>query len=213
MKLVIHILLCSVLSAGAQSNNKLVKLDHYVMDSFANGVVKQKTGQVTNQVLNYNLITKEMIFEQGGQYLAIAHPENIDTVFINQRKFVPVENAFYEYLAGTTYPLFAEYTCKVKEPGAQTGFGKSNTTAAVSMQSLIRDGGAYGLKLPDEFEVIPGHSLYIRMDGKYLKIKNEQQLVKLLPGKKDVIREWVKNNKTNFSRNEDAVLLIQQIQQ
>jgi hypothetical protein len=212
MKLVLPILLFSFLSAGAQPNAKLVKLDHYVMDSFASGIVKQKSGQVTNQVLNYNLITKEMIFEQGGQYLAIAQPENIDTVFINQRKFVPVENAFYEYLTGSAYPLFAEYTCKVKEPGAQTGFGKSNTTASVSMQSLIRDGGAYGLKLPDEFEVIPGHSLYIRKEGKFFKIKNEQQLIKLFPGKKEMIRDWIKNNKTNFSRNEDVVSLVQQIQ-
>lgn len=213
MKLVIHILLCSVLSAGAQSNTKLVKLDHYVMDSFASGTVKQKSGQVTNQVLNYNLITKEMIFEQGGRYLAIAQPENIDTVFINQRKFVPVDAAFFEYLTGSSYPLFAEYTCTIKEPGVQTGFGKSTTTASVSMRALIREGGAYGLKLPDEFEVIPERSLHIRKDGKLFKIKNEQQLIKLFPDKKEVIRDWVKNNKTNFSRNEDAVLLIQQIQQ
>ena len=111
--------------------------------------------------MNYNLITKEMIFEQGGKYLAIAQPENIDTVFINQRKFVPVDNAFYEYLAGSAYPLFAEYTCKVKEPGAQTGFGKSNTTASVSMQSLIRVGVEIGLKLQDVFDAIPLHSLYM----------------------------------------------------
>lgn len=212
MKLVLPILLYSFLSAGAQPNAKLVKLDHYVMDSFASGIVKQKSGQVTNQVLNYNLITKEMIFEQGGQYLAIAQPENIDTVFINQRKFVPVHNGFYEYLTGSAYPLFAEYTCTVKEPGVQTGFGKSNTTASVSMQSLIRDGGAYGLKLPDEFEVIPGHSLYIRKDGTFFKIKNEQQLIKLFPDKKEMIRDWIKKNKTNFSRNEDVVLLVQQIE-
>ena len=212
MKLVIQILLCSSLSAAAQSNTKLVKLEHYVMDSFANGKVKQKSGQVTNQVLNYNLITKEMIFEQGGKYLAIAHPEDVDTVFLNQRKFVPVDNSFYEYLAGSPYPLFAEYTCTIKEPGVQTGFGTSTTTASVSMKALIREGGAYGLKLPDEFEVIPAHSLYIRKDGKFFKIKNEQQLIKLFPDKKELIRNWVKNNKTNFSRNEDVALLIQQIQ-
>ena len=212
MKLVIQILLCSSLSAGAQSNTKLVKLEHYVMDSFTNGKVKQKSGQITNQVLNYNLITKEMIFEQGGRYLAIAHPEEVDTVFINQRKFVPVNNAFYEWLGGSVYPLFTEYTCTIKEPGVQTGFGTSTTTASVSMKALIREGGAYGLKLPDEFEVIPGHSLYIRKDGEFFKIKNEQQVVKLFPDKKDVIKEWVKNSKTNFSRSEDVALLIQQIQ-
>ena len=212
MKLVMQILLCGSLSAGAQTNTNLVKLEHYVMDSFAIGKVKLKSGQITNHVLNYNLITKEMIFEQGGQYLAIAHPEEVDTVFINQRKFVPVNNAFYEWLTGSVYPLFVEYTCTIKEPGVQTGFGTSTTTASVSLKSLIKEGGAYGLKLPDEFEVKPGHSLYIRKDGKFFKIKSEQQLIKLFPAKKELIREWTKNNKTDFSHNEDVALLIQQIQ-
>ena len=48
--------------------------------------------------------------------------------------------------------------------------------------------------------------------GKFFKIKNEQQLNKLFPDKKEVIRNWVKNNKTNFSSNEDVALLIEQIQ-
>ena len=212
MKLVLQIFLISSLSAAAQSSSKLVKLEHYVLDSFVNGEVKLKSGRVTNQFLNYNLITKEMIFEQGGRYLAIANPEEVDTVILNQRKFVLLSNAFYEYLAGSVYPLFAEYTCTIKEPGVQTGFGKSNTTASVSMRALIREGGAYGLKLPDEFEVIPGRSLHIRKDGKFFKIKSEQQLIKLFPDKKEMIRDWVKSNKTNFSRNDDVALLVQQIQ-
>jgi len=212
MKLVLQIFLISSLSAAAQSSSKLVKLEHYVLDSFVNGEVKLKSGRVTNQFLNYNLITKEMIFEQGGRYLAIANPEEVDTVILNQRKFVLLSNAFYEYLAGSVYPLFAEYTCTIKEPGVHTGFGKSNTTASVSMKALIREGGAYGLKLPDEFEVIPGRSLHIRKDGKFFKIKSEQQLIKLFPDKKEMIRDWVKSNKTNFSRNDDVALLVQQIQ-
>lgn len=212
MKWMCIILVVVPLLANAQSDGKLVKLEHYAIDSFTNGTVKLKSGQVYSQRMNYNLITKEMIFEKDGKYLAIAHPDQVDTVLLGARKFVPVSDGFYEWLGGTNFPLFEEFTCTVKEPGANTGFGRSTTTAAISLQSLINLGGAYRLKLPDEFEVVAGKAFYVRKDGKYNKIKNEQQLIKLFPGKKEVINGWVKSNKTNFSKGKEMTLLIQQIQ-
>lgn len=213
MKLTVLILLFSGLSVAGQNNTEPVKVKHYILDSFMSGQVKLKSGQVLNQVLNYNLITKEMIFKQGDQYLSIAQPEGVDTVFIGQRKFVWANtNGFYEWLSGSTYPLFAEYACTVKEPGVQTGFGSSNTTASVTLKSLITDGGAYGLKLPDGFAVVPKRSLLIRHGDKFFKIKNEQQLVKLFPDKKELIKQWISSHKTDFSNNEEVALLVQQIQ-
>lgn len=213
MKLLLMGVLVFNLSATAQPTDNRVKLVHYLLDSFTNSRVRLKNGESFEQLLNYNLITKEMIFEKDGKYLAIAHPEQVDTVYINQRKFVGVGDGFYEWLAGETYPLFEEFTCTVKEPGTQTGFGTSTTTtASASMKSLIRDGGAYGLKLPDEFKVIAGHSYYIRKSNAYHKIKNEQQLAKLFPDKKQLIKNWIDSNKTSFSRTADIVSLVRQLQ-
>jgi len=202
----------SALSVSAQINDKPVKLVHYVLDSFTNGTVKTKSGEVHSQLLNYNLVTQEMIFEQGGKYLAIAYPQEIEMVLINERKFVPVNNAFYEWLGGSTFPLFVEYTCTIKEQGTQTGFGTTHTTASTSFKSLIKDGAAYRLQLPDEFQVIPEFSYYIRKKRQYYKVNNELQITRLFPDKKQVIKDWIKNNHTNFSRPEELILLVEQIQ-
>lgn len=213
MKLVFSLFFIGSLSVRGQTNDKPVMLIHYVFDSFTNGKVKLKSGKVYDQVLNYNLVTKEMIFEQpGGKYLAIAHPEDVDTITFSNRKFVPANKAFYEWLEGDTYPLFIEYTCTIKEQGAQTGFGTTNTSAATSVKSLLKDGGAYALKLPDEYQVIPLHVFYIRVNTQYYRANNEQQLAKLFPAKKQQIRDWAKKNKTNFSMKEDVALLVKQIQ-
>lgn len=213
MKLLFVFFFLSTLSAGAQTNDKPVKLVHYVLDSFANGIVKLRSGKVYTQLLNYNLLTKEMIFEsQPGKYLAIAQPEDVDTVVINERKFIPVNNAFYEWLGGTTYPLFVEFAGTIKEQGAQTGFGTTNTSAATSVKSILKDGGAYALKLPDEFQVISRHSFYIRKNEQYHKANNEQQIIRLFPEKKLIIKDWIKNHNTDFSRQNEMIILMQQIQ-
>jgi hypothetical protein len=199
----------------SQRNDSPVKLEHYALDSFTSGTVKLKNGTGSQHLLNYNLVTKEMIFKQGDVFLAIAEPETTDTVFIGKRKFVwsgDAKKGFYEWLAGREHPMFVEYTCTVKEPGTPVGFGTSNTTAATATKSLIHQGGAYALKLPDGYEVIPKRTLLVRFDNEYYKIKNEQQLARLFPSKRDIINSWTKEHKTNFLKDEEVALLMEQLQ-
>ena len=166
-------------NAYAQQSDTAIKLSHYVFNKFTQGTVKMKSGETSNQVLNYNILTNEMIFNNAGKYLAIASPENVDTVYINDRKFIPLNNKFYEVLVNSGMPLFLEFTATISEPGISTGYGgTSTTTAATSFQSLINTGGAYQLKLPDGYIVKPGYAYWIMKDGKLKKATNAKQLNK-----------------------------------
>jgi hypothetical protein len=190
-----------------------IAVSHYVFPAFSKGKVQQKNGSMDEAMLNYNVLSKEMVFESGpGQYLALANPENTDTVFILDRKFVPVNNEFYELLTNSAYPLFLEYLCTVKEPGADIGYGMTSvTSASPAVKSLIKRGGAYNLKLPDGFEVIPVYVYWIFKDGKYLKANNAKQLVNALPDKKDRVNELIKKNNTNFTKRQDLIDLVKQL--
>ena len=191
-----------------------VTLHHYILDSFTNGTVLQKSGAVTSQPLNYNVLTNEMIFDAGGRYLAIAEPQNVDTIFIKNRRFVPVDGKFYELLTNTAAPLFLEYTCKVQEPGSTLGYGAaSNTTAATPLKTLINSGGAYALKLPDAFKVKVGYNYWVLKDGHFKKTNTVQQLINTFPSKKRFIADWVKAEHTNFSKPHDVIKLVQQLDQ
>jgi len=202
--------------AGAQARAQdAVALTHYVFATFTNGKVLQKNGSTDAANLNYNVLSKEMIFEASpGQYMALADPEKMDTVFIQDRKFVPVgSNGFYELLTGTPYPLLLEYTCTIREPGSDIGYGMSSvTTASPAVKSLIQSGGAYSLKLPDGFQVVTSASFWILKDGKYQKANNAKQWMALFPGKKEVISGWVRKANTNFSKKQDLVDLMKQLQ-
>jgi len=197
---------------NAQPSNKPVQLLHYILDSFSTGKILMKSGVTTEQRLNYNLLTEEMIFQSNGSFMAIANPQEVDTVFIQNRKFVPVDSRFYECLTGDEPALFEEYTCSIREPGAETGFGATNTSATTSLNSLVKSGGAYELKLPNEFKVIPGHNYWLKKEGKFFKINSGQQLVKLFPSKKQWIVDWMKAKNTNFSKQEDVIALVKSIQ-
>ena len=89
----------------AQDTTKAVALSHYVFEKFTKGRVLLRSGMVSEQVLNYNILTGEMIFDAGDKYLAIAEPQNVDTIYINNRRFIPVGIKFYEVLTHTRAPL------------------------------------------------------------------------------------------------------------
>lgn len=211
-----YFLIATLFLAGsvyAQQPNNAVKLVQYVFDAFTPGTIKMKSGETYKQNLNYNIITNEMIFDNNGKYAAIDSPENVDTVYIGDRKFVPLNKKFYEVLATGPMPLLEQFTATVSEPGTSIGYGSTtNAGAASSYQSLIRDGGAYGLKLPDGYTVIPKNDFFILKDGNLERAGSQKQLSKIFPDKKDKIKDFVKKNNTNFSKREDMAALVKEIE-
>jgi hypothetical protein len=184
-----------------------------VFNDFSNGIVRMKSGETYNQFLNYNILTGEMIFGNGGKYLAIATPENVDTVYIRDRKFIPLNNKFFEVLINSKAPLLLEFTSSISEPGVSTGYGgTSATTASTTFKTLLNNGGAYDLKLPDGFKVIPGYIYWIMKDGILEKVANTKQLIKIFPDKKDVINDAVKRNDLKLSKREDIIMLVKLIE-
>ena len=199
--------------ANAQHLDHGVKLAHYVFKEFTPGTVKMKSGESYSQLLNYNILTNEMIFNSDSKYLAIANPENVDTVKISGRKFIPFNNKFYEILVNSNMPLLFEFTATINDPGASTGYGgTSTTTATTSFKTLVSSGGAYDLKLPDGFTVIPGYAYWIMKYGKLEKAGSAKQLIKIFSAKKEMINDLVKKNSTNFSKRDDVTALVKQIE-
>ncbi len=200
-------------NSNGQHLNREVKLSHYAFDDFTPGMVKLKGGETYSKLLNYNIVTNEMIFENEGKFLAIANPENVDTVLINDRKFIPLNNKFYEVLINSNLPLLLEFTAAVNEPGVSVGYGSASaTSASYSLKSLITSGDVYELKLPEGFTVIPGYSYWILKNNKIERADSKKQLMNIFPAKKERINELVKKNNTNFSKRDDLIELVKQIE-
>lgn len=197
---------------AAQDTGNGVLLSHYVFDQFRKGKVYFKSGSAQEVSLNYNTLTAEMVYEDAGKYLAMGEPEKVDSVVIAGRVFIPGDKKFYELLCRCAFPLLAEYSSSIKEEGSNLGYGMtSNTAAATTLRSLIQSGGAYNLKLPDGFQIIPKREHWIVSGGQYRSANNTRQLNNIYPTKKEFTNHWVKDHHTDFSSNDDLVALIQAI--
>jgi hypothetical protein len=213
-KYIVLLSLLIVMQTYAQSDNKIggTTIIHYVLDKFYPGKVYMQSCETANRMLNYNTLTKEMIFEEGGKYLAIANPQQVDSVVISGRTFIYADNKFYEWIAGTNNKLYVDYQSTIVEEGVPTGYGNSQTASAHTIKSLVGSGLVYGLKLPDDYKVSTKINYYLIKGKAYEKFANARQLTYILPDKKQRINDWVKNNNTDFNKPADLIALVNQLQ-
>jgi len=206
------ILICFIGQATLAQESGVL-LSHYILDHFSKGTVHFKSGGTQERELNYNSLTSEMVFMDNGKFLAIAHLEEVDSVTVAGRLFVPANHKFYEMLTHTPAPLYIEYTCTIREPGTDVGYGMKTTTSATTrMKSLIQSGGAYDLKLPEDYQPVPTHSFQLFKEGKFFPANSAKQLSAVFPDKKAWISQYMKDKHPDLTKNEDLIALVQELQ-
>lgn len=194
---VIFILLVTTLFAQSRT----VELTHYLLPEFTPGTVIMKDRSQNFAVLNYNLLSEEMLFNQRGKILAIGADiiDSVDSVIIGERRFVVFNGKFIEVLMEGDKNLYAEYKCSLIMPGTPSAYGTTNETASTKAYSALYSGGMmYELKLPDGFKIRPYINYWIKQGYKMEKFVNIKQLSKILKAKDSNIKSYCRANKVDF---------------
>jgi hypothetical protein len=153
-----------------------------------------------------------MIFQRGGQNLEIARPDLVDTVFIENRKFITEKQVVYELIFSSPVEIFMEHKCNVIPKGKPAGYGTyTETGAATAIHTLTGRGQINFLHLPAEYSVSPYKLLLVKKEGELHGANSIKQLVKSFPEKKNAIKTWGKIHKTNFKKPEEVQLLLQNV--
>ncbi|WP_423147200.1 hypothetical protein [Rubrolithibacter danxiaensis] len=218
MRFIVSFLLAivTVLPVFSQENLKGISISHYVFPEFKQGTVLKKSGETQKALLNYNTLTQEMIFDHNGTKLALAQINTIDTVYIDGRKFTPVDSIFYEVAdTKTNTPLFIQHKSTVTGPGASVGYGSSTQSSSATSLSSYSGSGIgktiYNLKLPDEYKVKSQKQFFLKKDNRFIKINNLKSVQRLFKDKAEEIKTFAVTNHTNFNDVEDLIALINYI--
>lgn len=209
MKSVILLLFSCLVLTGSFAQRNKPEISHYLLPEFSKGTVLMKSGVKNSALLNYNALTEEMIFDTHGKKLAMAKLEDIDTVFIENRKFFPMQNKFVELIYHGKYELYACRKAGIIDPGKPVGYGGTSQTSSVtSYSSIISGGQAYELALPEGIKTNPTTDYWLKTEGKPVLFLNLRQLSKQFENKADLFKKYVKENKVKY---EDEARLIELI--
>ena len=184
---------------------------HYVFPEFTSGTILMRTGIKYDALLNYNMLSEEMIFDNKGIKLAIAKDELklVDTVFIRDKKFFELNNIFVELIRHSAFDLYVEHKCKLNSLGKPSAYGGTSLTAASSSASSFYSGvNFYELKLPGRYETTAYTYYWLNKNGELHRFINIKQLMKLYDNRKDLFKAYVKMHNVEFENATSIVQLI-----
>lgn len=203
------ILMAFIIPAKAQPTDSLLNLPNLLFPKFAWGIVKLKTGEKNKAMLNYNTVTQELVFMQKKDFLVLDNPQDIDTVFLWNKIFIPFDKAFYELAVMAPKTLFIQHKSYVEQPGVPTGFGaKSQTAGPTSVARYYGARGPIDLKLPKDFKVIDDTEYWIRKEDGMSSFDTKKRFLKIFPDKESELNRFIKDKKIDFEKPEKVVELV-----
>ncbi|TWR29922.1 hypothetical protein FPZ43_08710 [Mucilaginibacter pallidiroseus] len=206
------LVVCAILSASAYvSFAQTASRSPYIFPEFVTGRVLQKGGASVQASLNYNLTTQEMMFMNNGQRLVLDQAPNIDTIYVNNRKFVPVKENYFEKLTDGPVPLYVQRkgaivsaaSAAMKNVGGVIGGNEGRKKAS---QQKLR--AYYEIKLPDDYALASENIYWLKKDKDFAPANDLKKIIKLFPEKENDINVFVKENKINFSNEADLIALV-----
>jgi hypothetical protein len=200
------ILLCFLLS-GTHAQEKETLASSYLFPEFIKGTVLMKNGIRHVAMLNYNMLTQEMNFDQNGTKMALNVSDPIDTVYIEKHKFVLLKKTFVELIYDSKFSLYIETKCKMADPGTPAAYGGTSQTSSTTRYSTYySQGKAYNLKMPQVKVTEPFFEYWLKKDKKINKFFSINHLAKLYKDKNEQFNEYMEKHEVKF---EDPLSILE----
>jgi hypothetical protein len=189
-------------------------LPHFLFPRFTEGIIKMKNGTVFNAMLNYNMANEMMVSELNGIYRSANNPREFDTIYLQNRTFVPVGNIFYEMLVKGPVVFFVENKCNLTPRGSSVGYGmKSKSVGPTDVKRFELDIAVYNYNqvvsfdLPPNVDVTPASVNWVRKDNKMEKFTTKKQFLKIFPDQATRLSEYMRREKIDIKSQEDLIKL------
>jgi hypothetical protein len=184
-------------------------LPQFLFPGFTRGVIILKDGTRFSSLLNYNMVDEIMVSELNGVYRSASNPQDIDTIYLQNRKFVPVKNVFYEVLAVGPATFFLQNKSNYTPKGSSIGYGMKSQSVSSTSFKRFEFGQDYvvTVDLPPNVTVTPASVNWVSKNDKMEKFISERQFLKIFPEKEAQLKEYIKKEKIDLKDREDLIKL------
>lgn len=190
---------------GQNENN----LPHFLFPEFKEGVTLMKDGKSFISLLNYNTVDEMMVTKLNGTYRYATRLNEIDTIVIEKRKFIPVGKAFYEVLVTGPVSFLLQNKSLFTPKGSNVGYGaKSQSVGPTDYKRFeLNSTDVVNIELPQNVEIKAASAYWVNQDNKMKRFTNENQFLKIFPEKAADLKKYIKAEKLNFKKREDVIKL------
>jgi hypothetical protein len=183
------------------------RVSQYIFPDFEMGIVKFKTGSDLKANLNYNTLTEEMFFKKGDSAFVLAETQKIDAIYIKDRKFIPVDEVFYEEIPAKNLSLFIRHIATLNAAAVNTGYGTTKNTSQTTLSSLRQVNGTYNFALL-KYDIQRKEEFYLKQRQKYVHIKSANSFDQFFSNQSKEIKNFIAANQIDLAKSKDVIKLI-----
>lgn len=179
-------------------------LSQFLFPGFGNAIVKMRNAELHSMLMNFNTVSEKMVYKKNDRLYDLVNEEMVDTIYLQDSKFVPTGGVFYEVLWNDQIPFYVSYKGVLLPPGTKAGYGVNSQVSNTKLRtSFDTSSGNYNLELPSDYKVQINLTYLFRKDDLLLSFTNERQLLKIAPEKASELKQFIKNNKIKFTELAD----------
>lgn len=180
----------------------------YLFSKSVPGTVLFKSSRVEKAVLNYDTNGQAIIFEQAGKFMELTGLDAIDTIFIQERKFIPSNNLVYEWISGQPAAgLYITYTNKwvpLEATADHNGTASKPSGQVSNTVSNIYMGRPF--KKDHSLQVVKNY--WLRIKDKFYKANNEKSILRALSNTSGAVRDYIFEQKIDVHIEPDLIKLV-----
>jgi hypothetical protein len=136
--------------------------------------------------------------------------DQVDTVYLGGKIFVPGKNMFYEKLTNTPVALYVRNKANLLQEGKDIGYGAKSESGAISnVSALVGISAAYRLQLPQGYKLVNHSTYWISKNGKFAQVGSIKKIQSIFPAKAEAINSFVGQNHIQFTNDGDMVKLFE----
>ena len=191
------------------SDDSIIQRQSYIFEKFIAGSVLSKSGEVNHALLNYSAYDQSILFKKEDQIMVLTGLELIDTIYIADKKFIPVAAIVYELVDGKgKIQLCANYTSKLVPWDAASDHGGTEKKQFNEVNNTVsnvyanrRNKGDYSI------QIIKKH--WLKSYNNIYKASSVRDFLKVFKESTDPsISDFVRQNNINFEKEADLIKLV-----
>ena len=181
----------------------------YLTPEFEQVSVFYKDGSRYEGRMNVCLVDLSVrMISQRGDTMFVAHSDDVARVVSDNAVYTQIKKRFYKQLmVYGTVSIAQEKRFEFKEPEITAGYGSAPKTSTATQMSTRE----YNHSRAYDYETEVPYSLeykYVLLQDDKVYPAKQSSFTKLFPKKKQAIKQFVKDNSTDFDKKEDLVSLF-----
>jgi len=184
--------------------------DLFLFSEYTPGKVLKKDKSLAQAPLNYNCLDGEIYFLNNNKDMILQELHTIDTIYIADRKFIPVKDSFCEVLPTDHGLLYIDWKTRVINIGKKGAMGQVTHGGTISkldvkqLQMLGHDNTGN-----EVYRLEADNRYHISIKNKLKTFNNIKSFCKILSKEQEAdIRSYISKEKIDLQKPNDVVELI-----